>query len=86
MNTEGETERGLDSQHVTVTGYITKDPETTGKLHQINPQIQTKKYCDDKFTNSRSGIGDEQAIDDSIPRNFTPTLMCATVQVVKSNY
>ena len=52
LNTEGETERGLDSQQVTVTGYITEDPETTGKLHQINPQIQTKKYCNDKSIGS----------------------------------
>ena len=86
VNEEGETKRGLDSQQVTVTGYVTSDPKTNGILHQINPQIQTKKYCDEKFASNKFDIGDKQAIDTAIPRGFEPTLMCASGQVVKSNW
>ena len=86
VNEEGETKRGLDSQQVTVTGYVTSDPKTNGILHQINPQIQPKNYCDEKFTNNNFDIGDKQAIDAAIPRGFDSTLMCASGQVVKFDY
>ena len=55
-------------------------------LHQINPQIQPKNYCDEKFTNNNFDIGDKQAIDAAIPRGFDSTLMCASGQVVKFYY
>ena len=72
-----EIERSLQSQKVIVTGYITNNDETTGKLHEIIPQIRTQSYCNDKFSNTPR---DDEVIKAAIPNGFDSTIFCATAE------
>ena len=72
-----ETKRSLQSQKVIVTGYVTSDHETTGKLHEIEPQIRTQSYCNNRFSNTPR---DDEVIKDAIPNGFDSTIFCATAE------
>ena len=76
----GETERSINSNKAIVTGYITNHPATTGKLNFIGPIIQTQKICNEKFSDFRPGSGFEWIIWDALPRNFTSSVMCASIE------
>ena len=65
QNEGEETDRSVQSQNVIVTGYVTDNDETTGKLHAIEPQIRTQNYCNDKFSNRPL---DQEVIKDAIPK------------------
>ena len=76
----GETERSINSQKAIVTGYITDHPATTGKLNFIGPIIQTQKICNKKFSDFRPGSGFEWVIFSALPKNFTSSVMCASIE------
>ena len=78
-NTARETERSINSQQAEVTGYITDNPDTTGKLNYIRPIIQTQATCDQKFSDFR-GFDFRDIIYSALPRNFTPALLCASIE------
>ena len=80
QNAAGETKRSINSQQAIVTGYITNHPDTTGKLNFIGPIIQTQAICNEKFSNFKPGSGFEWDIFFALPRNFTPALLCATIE------
>ena len=50
QNSGEETDRSVQSHNVIVTGYVTGNPKTTGRLHKIEPQIRTQSFCDEKFS------------------------------------
>ena len=83
LNDTGEIERGEYSQQSVVTGYITGNSnfgnsEDTGKLHYIRPQILRQSACSKKYSEFTQP-SQEQAIFESIPLGFLPSIMCATV-------
>ena len=80
QNAAGETERSINSQQAIVTGYITDHPDTTGKLNFIGPIIQTQSICNTKFSDFKPGYRFEWDIFFALPRNFTPALLCASIE------
>ena len=71
----------MQLQRVIVTGYITDNRESSGKLHFIEPQIQTQQFCNESFSNSYiTHAGDKQAIGEALPNLFQSNIMCAAVE------
>ena len=50
--------------------------KTTGKLHEIEPQIRTQSFCREKFDRPR----DKEVIFAAIPHGFIPPIFCAAVE------
>ena len=77
QNAGEETDRSVQSHNVIVTGYVTGNPKTTGRLHKIEPQIRTQSFCDEKFSGRPL---DEEVIREAIPNGFKSTIFCAAVE------
>ena len=77
QNAGEETYRSVQSHNVIVTGYVSDNHATTGKLHEIEPQIRTQSFCNDKFSNRPR---DEEVIQDAIPNGFDSSIFCAAVE------
>lgn len=77
QNDNEENERSIQSQKVIVTGYVTDFSESTGKLHEIEPQIRTQSYCNEKFSDKPR---DKEVITEAIPKSFVSNIFCAAVE------
>ena len=57
---------------------ILDNDETTGTLHEIEPQIRTQLFCQEKF---KDRPRDQEVIFSAIPFGFTSQILCANVEV-----
>ena len=64
QNAGEETDRSVQSHNVIVTGYVTGNPKTTGRLHKIEPQIR-KPASPSGSSIGASGIDPVSSSDDS---------------------